>query len=499
LKRPLAACAIAVLLALIAGCGGSTHRSRGPNLGSLAASGAGHRFYEIYEPADRPRGTMLMFHGGSWMDLPGDARRSMALASLAFRANGWRVVDVSYSPGYEPGVNPRPMLRDVVAFYDQVRRAYGGPICAYGESAGGHLAAMLAIERPSLTCAILNAAPLDLRTLIPRTLPGLASVIKLTFGTRRSMLDEWSPARLWRTGVDRTAVFATAASNDPAVPAQQLTAFDTADQSADGRVVAGANPGSAQAVPWMHSDVSRRAIITRVVSLGSWLDRLVPRHAGPPMRRATSIGADCADSPAPAKDRWKLMLAGDAWRQASTAGHLIAATRGCSGSARRQDDGLSLWALPSPGTVLPAGAQASLALQSARALRRLSVSFRGFLARPRDWVVGLYASSRTDGGTLSKVAACERGRCSGLRLVRTNAGALIAASGSHGDPDRRAAAPSADFALPPGTRRIVWQLRCAAPAGCSLAGSLDARGVSLRSRDPLGHPAILSLYRVDLR
>src|SRR6202042_2398961 len=113
---------------------------------------------------------------------------------------------------------------------------------------------------------------------------------------------------------------------------------------------------------------------------------------------------------------WQLLLAGDAWRQSSTPGQLIAATPGCSGSAYWQDDGLSLWALPSTTSpVLPAGAQGTLSLDPGRAIRRISVSFRGFLARPADWAIGLYAGEH-------EVAGCDAGACSGMRLVSTSAG-----------------------------------------------------------------------------
>jgi hypothetical protein len=477
-------------------------------LGSLASSGAGHRFYEIYAPAGPARGTMMLLHSGGWRDQRGDARRTMAATALTLRARGWRVLDVGYTPGPTPrgrALDPRPMLRDVVAFYDQVRRAYGGPICAYGESAGGHLAAMLALVRPSLSCAVLAAAPLDLRTLLRTTTSAGAVNVKLTFGTGRTLLRAWSPAARWDPDTAPTAVFATAASNDQVVPPQQLTTFAAVNPSADVRVVPGAAASAADAVPWMHSAVRRSALERRLGDLGRWLDREVPRRTrAAPAARAGTIGGDCAQRPArppsqPRTHRWRLMLAGGAWRQRSTARQPIAATRGCSGSARWQDDGLSLWAFPSFGAVLPRGAEASLTLQSRRVVRHLSAAFRGFLARPQEWSVGLYASTRTRGRIGTEVAACEGGRCRRLRLVRTGAGSLVAAAGSHGDPDRRDAPLSAGFALPAGTRRLAWRLRCIAPQGCSLTGPAGLHGVSPRRRDPLGHPAILSVYRVAVR
>jgi hypothetical protein len=502
----LAAALVAALSLGLAGCGGGSHTTAahgpvertggGPALGSLAISGAGHRFYEIYDPVGPARGTMLMLHGGGWKDQRGNARSALTVASLAFRANGWRVVNVSYSPGPPaPGhsLDPFPMMRDVVAFYDQIHRAFTGPICAYGESAGAHLAAMLAIERPSLTCAIISAAPLDLLPLLKLTSPVGVGFIRSTFGTRRSVLAAWSPALLWRRGIDRTAVFATDASNDTVVPPEQLRAFEAADPAVDGTVVSGASAGSSDAVPWMHSDVSRTAIDARLEALDSWLNRIVPSRSEASVAAATSVGSDCDTIPAAGPARWRLLLSGDAWRQSATPGQLIAATRGCSGAAYWQDDGMSLWALPatSPGQTLPDGSDAALTLTSSRALHRISASFRGFLGRPADWDLGLLANGH-------QIAGCDAGHCSGFRLDTTDAGGLLAAGNSPGDPDTSNAAPSETFKLPAGTRTVSWQLRCVAPAGCATAAAVNASGESLRSRDPLGQPAIFSLYRVDV-
>jgi acetyl esterase/lipase len=442
---------------------------------------------------------MIMIHGGAWQDQRGDARKMMAASSLAFRQLGWRVVNIEYSPLQPQGVkpDPRPMLRDVSAFYDQVRRAFGGPICANGDSAGGYLAAELAILRPSLSCAIPNAAPLDLPSLLQQTAPDIRPFIPRTFGTSQSDLINYSPARQWRSSVDQTSVFATAASNDTAVPAAQLRAFAAADPSANVAVVPGASADSGDAVKWEHSFVNRAALAARLGALEQWLNRIAPAPASASGSPAHNIGANC-DRPVSDKDRFTLLLEGDAWQQVSTPKQPIAATRGCSGSAEWQDDGLSLWARPSSSAMLPTGAQASLVLSSGRVLHQTSAAFRGFLARPQDWALGLYASTSTQGPLTTRVATCVSGNCSGLRFVSRDGGGLIAASGSRGDPDTQAQPTVASFALPSGTRRIAWELQCVAADGCSLAGIANPPGNSLRWRDPLGHPAIFSIYSAEV-
>jgi acetyl esterase/lipase len=486
--------AAGILVVLVSGCGGSGTTSTPtplhgspPALGSLSASGAGNRFYEIYDPSGPARGTMLMIHGGAWLDQRGDARRAEASTSLAFRSQGWRVVNISYTPGPSANAGPRRMLRDVVAFYDQIRRAYTGPVCAFGESAGGYLAAMLAVYRPSLKCAILDAAPLDLPTL--HTIPQLVPYLRGTFGSGRPALTQWSPARYWKQSGTRTAIFGTVAANDQIVPAQQLDAFHAADPSADVAVL------PAGPLPFVHGTVASSDLYARLSQLYKWLDRIAPagNHSDP--RSSGDVGETC-DQPLGDGDRARLLVAGGAWQETFTTGQPIAATRGCSGSADWQDDGLSLWAFPS-AAVLPAGAESSLVLSAGHDLRRLSVAFRGFLARPNDWLLGLFASASTQGPIQTKVAACERGRCSGsIALVPTRTGALVTTSGSGGDPDQSSRPPSANFDLPAGTRRIAWELVCVAPGGCSLKGTANPAGVSPRRRDPLGQPAIFSLYRV---
>lgn len=503
-RRIRTVCAVApaaLAAALLAGCGGGSHRPPVPvDPGPAAvASGAGHRFYEVYDPVPPVRGTMLVIHGGGWGDAPGDARKTMAPISLTLRQEGWRVVDIAYTPGLktrERDIDPRPMLRDVEAFYDQARRAFGGPVCAYGESAGGHLAALLAVRRPSLSCAVLAAPPLALAGVAKDSTEAGKSVVRMTFGTDPAVLRAWSPASIWNPAVNRTPVFLTSGSNDAVVTPAQLKAFVAADPAVDAAVVPGADAGSADSVTWMHSVVRKSTLDVRLAALDRWFDRIVPRpKATRPTAPPASAGTGCDRRPGGSivAGGARLMLSGDAWQQASTGGQPIGATRGCSGSARRQDDGLSLWALPY-ASVLPPAAEATLTLTSRRPVRQLVAAFRGFLARPQDWTLGLYAAGAGAAAPEAPVAACDRGTCTGLRRFEVKDGALIAAAGSQGDPDARSSPAPATFTLPPGTRRLTWRLRCVNADGCRLGVSPAAR-----PRDPAGHPAIFSLYRAELR
>lgn len=105
------------------------------------------------------RGTVILIHGGAWM-LHGREHALREHERHAARLNrlGFDTVAITYRPGHRA-------LGDVVAFYDRLRARLGTrePICALGDSAGGHLALMLAARRATLDCAIARGAPTDLR------------------------------------------------------------------------------------------------------------------------------------------------------------------------------------------------------------------------------------------------------------------------------------------------------------------------------------------------
>lgn len=487
---------------MLSGCGGShggspaAHapaKANPPALGSLDSSGAGHRFYEIYDPSGADRGTVLLIHGGAWQDDrgPESPRFYDATLALTLRAEGWRVINIGYTQGYKATgpPDPTPMLRDVVAFYDQTHQAFAGPICAYGQSAGGQLTGMLAVERPELRCAVLDAAPTDLPSLLPHS--NARKYIEGTFGTNPSTLAQWSPARDWKPTM-HTRVYATFGANDPTVPPQQGDRLRAVDPKANVDTLPGGS------FFWLHSLVDGTALFKRDLTglLGFLKSNAQPSATASRAAAGADVGGAC-DAPPSSRSRYKLMLSGDGWQQQSTwavgQASLIAATRGCSGSSYWQDDGLSLWALSSATAPLAQGQSASMTLAPGHTIHRLSVSFRGFLARPQDWTLGLYASASPTGPISTPVATCDRGHCSGLGLFRTSSGSLVTTSGSRTDPDRSAKPPTATFTLPPGTTRIAWTLQCVAPSGCQVQSVPHPR-----ARDPLGEPAIFSMYRAEV-
>jgi acetyl esterase/lipase len=103
---------------------------------------------------------MMFVHGGAWATVGRKAMRTEREVATKWRAAGWETVSVSYRAC-------RRSIRDVVRFYDLIRARVGPgvPICLRGQSAGGHLALVVAAKRPDVACVISLAAPTNLRSV----------------------------------------------------------------------------------------------------------------------------------------------------------------------------------------------------------------------------------------------------------------------------------------------------------------------------------------------
>jgi acetyl esterase/lipase len=136
---PLVACAVSAVLAV-------SLPARGRTLVTWTA------------PHGRPAGVVLVIHGGAWRSSERRTAALMAARARTFAGWGWAAAVVDYRAFADaPG--------DVARAYDAARRRFPGlPVCAYGESAGGHLALMLAARRP-LACVVDAAGPVDLPRL----------------------------------------------------------------------------------------------------------------------------------------------------------------------------------------------------------------------------------------------------------------------------------------------------------------------------------------------
>ena len=103
---------------------------------------------------------MVTIHGGGWYVVgPGAVAAERPHADL-WRNRGWETLNITYTACAQS-------VSDVLWFHDAARTLFGPhlPICSDGESAGGHLALMMADLRSDVGCAIAEGAPTDMTSL----------------------------------------------------------------------------------------------------------------------------------------------------------------------------------------------------------------------------------------------------------------------------------------------------------------------------------------------
>jgi len=110
----------------------------------------------VCEPPS-PAGTIAYFHGGGYR--LGSAAGSTAWGSRLAKATGSRVVVVDYR--LAPEIPFPAAVHDAAAVYDALRAESGGAVFAGGDSAGGGLAAALAVA-----CVSAGFAPPDALVLL---------------------------------------------------------------------------------------------------------------------------------------------------------------------------------------------------------------------------------------------------------------------------------------------------------------------------------------------
>ncbi|MFL5822906.1 MAG: alpha/beta hydrolase family protein [Solirubrobacteraceae bacterium] len=200
----------------------------------------------------RPRGFVLVIHGGGWaftgpLMLASEAKNVRWFARL-----GWAVDNVDYRPGSRSVV-------DVVAAYDRLRsRHTRAVICAYGESAGGQLALLLAASRPDLRCVISAAGITNLRS-VPAS------------WFLHDLAEQAFPGRLWQFSPVRVArdirgeLLCAGSTFDQVVPERaQLAAIKRARPHTRVMLLAGApTPGGggfSHPPNFVHASVTVRAL-----------------------------------------------------------------------------------------------------------------------------------------------------------------------------------------------------------------------------------------------
>lgn len=153
----------------------------------------------ISDPAGPVRGTMIMVHAGGWAGHDEYAQDLlMQRPGQQLLARGWRIVSLDYEEGTAG-------LQDVLnaTGSELARRTSGGPVCLYGESAGGHLALVAASRLRAIDCVIALGPPTDLSLYQVEAagstdgrLALVAYQISRFFGTTDAANAPWDPASL---------------------------------------------------------------------------------------------------------------------------------------------------------------------------------------------------------------------------------------------------------------------------------------------------------------
>jgi acetyl esterase/lipase len=270
---------------------------RAADLDSTSLGRATPALYEIGRPTSDPerheptRRVMILVHGGGWAFVGRTAMRSERRAATKWRAAGWETVSITYRAC-------RRSVTDVTRFYDLIRARVGSnvPICLRGQSAGGHLALMVAAKRRDVACVISLASPTDLRSIRaqgrieaasggPAELPAAATRVRnlavAAFGRRK--LRVRSPAAL-ASRIGARLLLATAV-DDVVIPQGQAASLANAVKVARPGAyvdVVRVERGAGTFVHGSASAAASRDFDSRAAALVAPFGR-APLDAGPPL------------------------------------------------------------------------------------------------------------------------------------------------------------------------------------------------------------------------
>ena len=211
----------------------------------------------ITYPSGTPKAWILVIHGGAWQGGANWVQSELGVASW-FVEQGYG----TYTVDYRSAPLITNTFADVVSAYDYLRARVGSaPICAWGESAGGNLALMLASVRP-LNCVISQAGPTDLWRLPYETADGVSAynawvnLVLPPFSSSWATMGQYSPDQ----HCPMTAkVLLGASSADRLVPQQQMSDEAGACPNVATYLLDG-NPAHGPLAPWTHADVTQAAL-----------------------------------------------------------------------------------------------------------------------------------------------------------------------------------------------------------------------------------------------
>ena len=202
---------------------------------------------------------IIVIHGGGWHGGASLMAPDLMVARW-YDAQGYGTYTIDYRSG-------RDSYFDTVAAYDwlvqDLKKQYAGgtvpPICAWGESAGGHLALLLAASRP-LNCVISQAGPTDFlswraEATATNLTTALAAFTTLILPAWSSSLSGWSPVTYCPM---KARLLLGASSGDRIVPPAQMNDFKASCTAAQ-TVLLDGNANDGTLVSFTHAGVTAAA------------------------------------------------------------------------------------------------------------------------------------------------------------------------------------------------------------------------------------------------
>ena len=227
------------------------------------------------DPADGDvKGTVVMVHAGGWAGHDANAQRILfEHPGDIFLARGWRVVSLDYEEG-QAGLND--VLNAVGE--DLARDSGSGPVCVYGESAGGQLGLVAAARLTAIDCVIGLGTPTDLALYEADAARSNDPQVRLIgyqmarfFGTTADALAPWSPVTL--AGSIRADVMLVNEADDIYVSTAHTERFKAARPTTQSLVLERGDPAD-PSTKFVHGTVSAAARAAYISAIGAFADRV---------------------------------------------------------------------------------------------------------------------------------------------------------------------------------------------------------------------------------